>query len=356
MNRELQLKIRQLGVITITWLVIGFFIALYDHLILHTNNSVGTTKEYAFGISLAINMGSGLIGALLGGSFLVFFVNVRYRDKPYGHTIIVVILSFILVIAIVALLISYISGPLLGHKPFLDTLASMAPRTLKSTIVWSMVVAITQLLLQVNNKFGQGVFLNVIRGKYNTPQAEERMFMFLDINSSTTIAEKLGDEKYHALLKDFFSDITTPIIENRGEIYQYVGDEVVIAWNYESGKENMHCIKCFFDMKLQIKKNEAKYLTKYGLMPSFKAGIHCGNVIAGEVGVLKRDITYSGNVLNTTSRILSKCSELKEELIASEDVISKLGLIKEYITRPLGAVMLKGKENTVVLNALLPAC
>ncbi len=76
--------------------------------------------------------------------------------------------------------------------------------------------------------------------------------MFLDINSSTTIAEELGDQKYHELLKDFFSDITNPIIDNNGEIYQYVGDEVVVAWKYEDGIENGKCIKCFFDIKTQI--------------------------------------------------------------------------------------------------------
>jgi adenylate cyclase len=128
----------------------------------------------------------------------------------------------------------------------------------------------------VNSKFGQANFWNIIRGKYNSPQAEKRIFMFLDINSSTTIAEQLGDEKYHALLKDFFADLTVPILENKGNIYQYVGDEVVVAWNYHDGTENLHCLRCFYDMKLQIQKRKDKYIERYGLIPTFKAGIHCG--------------------------------------------------------------------------------
>ncbi|MDQ3683293.1 MAG: hypothetical protein M3352_09505 [Bacteroidota bacterium] len=96
--------------------------------------------------------------------------------------------------------------------------------------------------------------------------------MFLDINSSTSIAEQLGNETYHSLLKDFFSDITLPILENKGNIYQYVGDEVIVAWNYEDGKEDIHCLKCFFDMKLYIHKKKDKYLHRYGLVPLFKAG------------------------------------------------------------------------------------
>ncbi|MEP7231963.1 MAG: adenylate/guanylate cyclase domain-containing protein [Ginsengibacter sp.] len=224
----------------------------------------------------------------------------------------------------------------------------------KALISWSFVVAITQLLLQVNSKFGQSNFWNIIRGKYNRPKEEKRIFMFLDINSSTTIAENLGDEKYHSLLKDFFSDITTPILENRGSIYQYVGDEVIIAWNYKDGIQNLHCVNCFFDMKIYLDKKREKYMLAYGLLPTFKAGIHCGSVIAGEVGIIKRDITYSGDVLNTTSRILSKCGELNEEVIASADLLSEMQHIENYITRPLGAIKLRGKEKEVLLNALVP--
>ncbi len=232
----------------------------------------------------------------------------------------------------------------------------MAPRTLKSIIIWSLVVAITQLLLQVNSKFGQGAFWNIIRGKYNTPKEEKRIFMFLDLNSSTAIAEQLGDEAYHSFLKDFFADITDPILENEGEIYQYVGDEVVVAWNYEDGKKDFHCLKCFFDMKFHIQKRKEKYMERYGLIPSFKAGIHCGRVIAGEVGIIKRDITYSGNVLNTTSRILNKCGEFNEEIIASADLLSEIPFIKDYISRPLGAIKLKGKTKRSIIKCIDTRC
>jgi adenylate cyclase len=133
-----------------------------------------------------------------------------------------------------------------------------------------------------------------------------------------------------------------------------VGDQVVVAWNYEDGKENIHCVRCFFDMKFYIQKKKEKYLLRYGLIPSFKAGIHCGRVIAGEVGIIKRDITYSGDVLNTTSRILNKCAEFKEEVIASTELLSELHFAKDYITRPLGAIKLRGKQKEVLLNALIP--
>jgi len=361
-NRGKQLKLKQLRVIIVAWMIMGFLITVYDHLVLQTSNSNGFSPEYSFMVSAARNIGAGLVGALLGGSLLVFFVNVKYRDKPYGYTILFVSVALIFIVAFISLIMGLIIVPLKTGKPLSDPGTWTAFKDflkdtshVKAALVWSFVVAITQLLLQVNSKFGQADFWNIIRGKYNSPKEEKRIFMFLDLDSSTTIAEKLGDETYHSLLKDFFADITDPILNNKGSIYQYVGDEVVVAWNYEDGKENLHCLNCFFDMKLHIQRRKDKYLQRYGLVPSFKAGLHCGRIIAGEIGIIKRDITYSGDVLNTTSRILSKCGELNEEVIASTDLLSEISSIRDYITRPLGAIKLKGKAKEVMLYALMPS-
>jgi adenylate cyclase len=360
LKRRTSLKLHQLLVITCLWLVVGFIITVYDYLILHTENSLGTTANYSFTFSLIINLGVAFIGAMLGGSFLVFFVNVKYQDKPYGYTILAVTASFILIIALIAFIIGLIYIPLKSGRPLGEVLQADFKnflfdnsRTIKNAIVWSIVVGITQLFLQMNSKFGYGVFWNIIRGKYNTPKEEYRIFMSIDLNSSTAIAEGLGHEKYHELLKDFFADITNPILDNNGEIYQYVGDEVIIAWKYAEGIADNQCVKCFFDMKQSLENQKVKYSSNYGIFPSFKAGIHWGKVVVGEVGIIKRDITYSGDVMNTTARIRDKCKEFDVEIIASTDLLGKLNL-KNYSTRSLGAIELRGKEKEVLLSSLMP--
>lgn len=176
--------------------------------------------------------------------------------------------------------------------------------------------------------------------------------MFLDINSSTSIAEKLGDKRYHAFLKDFYADITNPILDNKGEIYQYVGDEVVVAWKYADGIERSQCVRCFFDIKEHIGSLKEKYMMRYGIWPSFKAGMHCGMVVVGEIGNIKRDITYSGDVLNTTSRIQALCKEFKKDVIASAELIDELQPLKKFDTLPLGSIKLRGKEKQIPLIAL----
>ncbi|WP_126243346.1 adenylate/guanylate cyclase domain-containing protein [Chitinophaga rhizosphaerae] len=341
MNPRTRVKWRQLLQIMVIWSLIGLLIALYDHLVLQTSGSAGLSAEYSLRRSIIVNIAAGLMGALLGGSLLVFFVNERFRDKSYGYTIATVTVSFVAVILIIGQALRLLEHP---------DMARMA----KNGLIWALVVAITQMFLQINAKFGAGVFRDILRGKYNTPREEKRIFMFLDINASTTIAETLGDKRYHAFLKDFFTDITNPILENRGEIYQYVGDEVIIAWRYREGFAEANCVQCFFDIKNRIRSLQEKYLERYGVFPEFKAGIHCGPVVAGEVGIIKRDITYSGDVLNTTSRIQGMCKQFNEEVIASADLVSELHLSGTFATMTLGSIKLRGKEKEMALIALKP--
>lgn len=361
-KRGTEIKLRQFGAIILAWQLVGLLITAYDYLALHTQYSQGPNAEYSFLLSLTMNLGSAFMGALLGGSFLVFYVNVKYPDKPYGYTIIAVSLSYILTIAVIIMALGIVFVPIRTGKPFLDPASQAAFRhflfdtsRIKNTMIWSIVVSVTQLFLQMNAKFGHGVFWNMIRGKYNTPKEENRVFMFLDLNSSTAIAEKLGDEKYHALLREFFADITNPILDNKGEIYQYAGDQVVVAWKYEEGIADNHCVQCFFDMKRNVEEKKEEYMLRYGIVPSFKAGIHRGKVIVGEVGILKRDITYSGDVLNTAARIQSVCKQFDAEVIASSDLLAGLSLARNYVTQPLGAIKLRGKRKEVWLSALAPA-
>ena len=242
MTQRQRIKFSKLGVIIIAWMIIGFLMACYDYFLLTSGLSSGISASFSFPDHLAFSLVAAFLGAIMGGGFLVFYVNEKYRDKPYGFTLLAVILSFVVVVSIITVVLAFIAAPVQTGRSFADpstkkAFVSFLTNSLhaKNIIGWSSVVAITQIMLQFNTKFGEGNIGNMIRGKYQTPQLEKRIFMFADLNGSTRIAEKLGDEKYHQLLREFFADITNPILDNKGEIYQYVGDEVIIAWKYKDG-------------------------------------------------------------------------------------------------------------------------
>ena len=176
--------------------------------------------------------------------------------------------------------------------------------------------------------------------------------MFLDMRSSTTIAEKIGNEKYFNLLKDLFSDITSAILDNEGEIYQYVGDEIVISWPIDKGLRNANCLQCFVQIQKKLASISALYKKKYNVIPELKAGLHHGFVMAGEVGIVKKEIIYSGDVLNTTARIQEQCNHYGVDFLLSKETFDLIKDTESYDLIPLGNIELRGKEGIINLNTI----
>jgi adenylate cyclase len=212
-------------------------------------------------------------------------------------------------------------------------------------IIYTIAIAFCiNFTLQISRKMGQGVLWGVVTGRYYDPVQQERIFMFINIKYSSQIVKKLGPLNFHKLLNDFIFDITEPILAYQGVIYQYVEDVLVVSWNTKQGLLNGNCIRAFFDAKQRIWKMREKYYLKYDLVPQFQAAYHCGSVIQGEIGTEKSEITFMGDVMNTTSRILTQCEVMNTELLVSAQLMNRLVLPVIYVSESCGEVKLKGKR------------
>ncbi|WP_178988252.1 adenylate/guanylate cyclase domain-containing protein [Winogradskyella schleiferi] len=204
-----------------------------------------------------------------------------------------------------------------------------------------------------NNKFGKGVIFNMLLGRYRKPREVERVLMFLDLKSSTTIAEDLGHLKYSQFIQDCFYYLNRIVGKYGAEIYQYVGDEAVLTWNLKKKTiKNINCIDLFFEYDYKLKKHSKYYMKKYGVVPEFKAGIHSGKIIIAEVGTIKKELAYHGDVINTTSRIQEQCNEYDLSLLISDEFLSKVNLRKRYEAVSLGNEVLDGKTESLKLFAI----
>ena len=75
-------------------------------------------------------------------------------------------------------------------------------------------------------------------------------------------------------------------------------------------------------------------------------------VTAGEIGSIKKDIVYSGDVLNATSRIQEQCNEYGVDLLISTETFEILLDAEEYELIPLGSIELRGKERKIDINTI----
>ncbi len=341
--------------ITISWMLIGVAIAFYEYSVLlspYVNFTNITLRELITSQLIAT-----FIAGLTGGTVTVIYFQKWIRTKPYGQALIMIIAVY----SAVCLAVSYAAGCYFysqqtGMPPFSKDVQNEILRFISGVeylriyIFWLFIMLSTIIALLVNDKYGPGIFIDFLLGKYFRPRREERIFMFLDLRSSTTIAEQLGEEKYFHFLKEVFKDVTPPILYAKGEIYQYVGDEIIVSWKMHNGLENINCINSFFEIKKTLSSKSAEYLTKYGIVPEFKAGLHYGHVMAGEIGVVKRDITFLGDVLNTTARIQEKCNEFGVNILFSKYLSEKLmSPFNDFSPKQIGEISLRGKQEKVIL-------
>lgn len=223
-----------------------------------------------------------------------------------------------------------------------DYLSSRSFR-LNLIIIFAFVITIHGFT-QVNSLHRKHELFNFIIGRFHKPIEVKRIFCFIDLVGSTTIAENLGHHKFGMFLKDYYGDITPAIRKTRAEIYQYVGDEIILSWPYEKGIKNNNAIWCYFIMKDIMSGLKDKYLVKYGYYPKFRAGTHGGKVIVTWVGEIKKEVLFIGDVLNTTSRIQETCKRLSKECLVSKELLTDFENLDEFTasfeeeTQPRGKV------------------
>ncbi len=300
-----------------------------------------------------------VVGVVLGLAFgvLELFALERWGRRlgalAFGPLVIAKAAIYTLVVFVASHTMGLIAGALQGRTLDEFWRSMVSPETWSVIIVTLASYAVLAFFVQINRMVGQDVLMKFLRGRYLRPTQEDRVFMFLDLKGSTTIAEKLGPT-YYRLLNDFFHDLSHPVMMARAEIYQYVGDEVVLTWELGRGIRDANCIRVFTLINEAVAARAEEYHRKYGVAPEYKAGVHCGPVMSAQIGDIKREIVYNGDVVNTTSRIQEMCGELGVDLLVSGDVMRRLSLPETHAAEDLGPTSIRGKEQQVDLFAVRP--
>jgi adenylate cyclase len=292
---------------------------------------------------------------LLSISFASQLMKSGFKGKTFIFIVLWRTMVYILIITFWLALINGINEALEHHA---SLIFGVKDYFVSSEMYWINLLTIAVIMLiiisvlEINSLHRKGELIKYISGLYHRPKEVDRIFMFADMKSSTSVAEKLGNLKFGQLLQDFFSDVSDAIFQTKGEVYGYVGDEIIITWKYQHAVKNDQCLRCFFGMKRSIRKRSDHYLEKYGIVPEIKAGMHAGKVVVMWVGEQKKEIVYLGDVLNTTSRIQAECNRLGEEFLVSEQVINQLSRLDGLAARPIGEIELRGKEEKISLFGL----
>ncbi len=258
-------------------------------------------------------------------------------------------ITIIIVILSVAAVVFCLSVMAYQKVPF-STATKAVPGFFKSELFFSVFVflllfsMIFNVLKTISEHLGPQAFWAALLGRYNSPLEEDRTFIFLDMNSSTTIAEKIGHAQYSLFINECFQILTRYMYKYGAVLYQFVGDEAVLSWKTSAAKKTLAPLQLYFDFSEHLRKENEKLNTEYGASAKFKATIHAGLVTVTKIQSTKNEIVYHGDVLNTCARMMEQCGRLKKELLVSQPITEWLTNNTTYKVNFIEQLTLRGKE------------
>jgi adenylate cyclase len=282
---------------------------------------------------------TGILDGFIFGVLDVWF-DKHFRKMPLLYSILMKTLMNLFV----ALSLTILLMPILAGMTPSNGIPALTELLLTSNLIivalyMLFMTTLVQLAKQVNSWVDVNDVLELMSNRDSIE--ENRIFLFLDMKSSTVHAETLGAQRYSALVQDCFQDISVAVKETGAEVYQYIGDEAVLTWPV-SENNFQNAVMFHFRFRESLRFRTDNYQRRYGFVPEFKSGIHYGKVIKAQVGVVKKEIAFHGDVVNTASRIQGKCNELMRDLLVSESVRDQLP--RNFRCDWEGTHQLKGKE------------
>ena len=254
------------------------------------------------------------------------------------------IFIYILVVIVLYLIALHVSHLVLGR---LDDLPVVYRRLVYGTAFFTTFSIVGILMIRVAHFIGLRTLLDLVIGTYHRPVEERKVLLFLDINGSTALAERLGALTMRSLVRKFLSDVSQPIVDYGGEIYLYKGDGLIAVWNWADAVKADAILKAVDAMFDAVAKQRDVYQRLFGVVPAFRVGIHGGAVIVSEQGDAKRSIGIYGDAINIAARMEEAARAHDVRCVISEIVAQALE--NRSRVRPIGTEQVKGISAPVAI-------
>jgi len=339
MNARLERKLRSLAVIIVAGTVAGLAINFAQGRTSPSSMIVGTT----YGLLLCVAIGGVELFVLDGpmrnwlGS-LSFTVNLLVRSAVYA--------------AIIMIIQGFHLGEVIAGLP-----AETFSRNFWSSFISAALISVLMNLgFGIANIIGPRAFLNFVSGRYHSPVEENRFVLFVDIAGSTGLAERLGGVAIHRLLDRTFRLLTEAVVDYRGEVLNYVGDEVIVTWRESDGAIDCRPLHCFVAMRDELARASSQLDREFGAVPRIRGSLHFGPVIVGEIGDVKRAIVFNGDVMNTAARLEELSRNVEGGFLVSRAAMERFSSAPPFAVRDLGRLPIRGRADGIdVVGIDVPA-
>jgi adenylate cyclase len=274
-----------------------------------------------------------------------------FRRRSLGSLILMRGGLYVAGLVLMAFVVHVVFRVLFFSREEIQTLwAAMSARLMVSMALFFLISFFgLAFVLEVRRKVGPGNLWALMSGRYHRPREETRTFLFLDLRSSTSIAERLGHMRYSQFIRQCFLDLTEFVLRFQAQIYQFVGDEVVLTWPEAPAEAGAKSLHTFFAFQRRLRDKRDWYRNEFGVAPEFRGGVESGLVTATEVGDIKREIAFHGDALNTAARLLELCREYDASVLVSGGVHESIADEPALFAEWRGEITLRGKAKPVAV-------
>jgi adenylate cyclase len=334
MDARFERKLRLLAVIIAAGTIAGLAAGLAINVAQGRTSPSSMVVGVSYGMLICIAIGcvelfvlDGPMRVWLGG--LSFTANLIVRSTIYAAIIIVIQLSQ--------------AGEVIAGLPL-----DRSSQNFWFGFIYSAVISVLMnLVFGVANIIGPRAFLNFITGRYHSPVEENRFVLFVDIAGSTGLAERLGGVGIHRFLDRTFRLLTVAVVDYRGEVLNYIGDEVIVTWRESSGAIECRPLRCFTAMRDALAHASSQFEREFGAAPRIRGSLHFGPVIVGEIGDIKRAIVFNGDVMNTAARLEELSRSVDGGFLASRAAMERFNSAPPFAIRDLGRLPIRGRADGI---------
>ena len=180
----------------IFWLVFALSYALVEKGLLGDLQFYPATgNPYNFGNSILILLSLAFLMGIGIGTLEILYLSKRFTRQSLLYKILFKTSIYLLLIVLFLLISASLTNAHDLEKTVFDAevlgnVAAFAGNFAFLSIVLfiALIILVSLFYAEVSENIGQQVLINFLTGKYHQPIQEERIFMFLDMKSSTAIA------------------------------------------------------------------------------------------------------------------------------------------------------------------------
>ena len=186
---------------------------------------------------------------------------------------------------------------------------------------------------------------------------ERCVVLFTDLVGFTARSNVMNAEALFVLLNRYFEAIAAPVLAEQGLLDKFIGDALMAEFGVPvhrgDREEALAAVRAALAMQANLDQLNSA-LEKEGLEPLRQGiGIHCGEVIAGNLGSRERlEYTVIGAVVNLASRLESLTRQFPAHpILISGDVLDLIADV--VVVDDLGTQTVKGWPEPVAVYGLL---